>query len=154
MSKEITKISPEGLDIANAYLNYGSMDLVCQELGVSKDKVSTMLQKREVKRYIDSVYLDSGYRNRNKLGELLDEIIESKLEEARETEMYSKKDLLDILAFAHKLRVDELKYQQEQEKRAPIKSQTNVQINEGSFGSSNYGKLLESILQGEVVNGN
>lgn len=136
-------ISPEGLEVANMYLQTGSAETVAYELDIPVDKVTTLLDKAEVRRYIDNVYLDRGYRNRFKLGALLDEIIESKLLEARESEVYSSKDLLEILQFAHKMRMDEAKLQQ----TAPnnIKQQTNVQINDAS---GNYGELMKRLLGG------
>ena len=57
------------------------------------------------------MYLDTGYRNRNNIASLLDNIIASKLEEAEETGIYSKKDLSDLLTIAHKMRMDEIKAQ-------------------------------------------
>jgi len=55
MAKEITTISPEGLEIANCYLQYGNIRAVCEYMGVQEDKVVELLNKREVKRYIDTV---------------------------------------------------------------------------------------------------
>ena len=78
----VTKMSPEGLEIANAYLEKGSIPAVCAELGVSEHEVSEVLNKREIKQYIDTVFLDTGYRNRFKISETLDMLIEKKLEEA------------------------------------------------------------------------
>ena len=132
MTKEITtRMSPEGLEIANSYLTNGNVEDVSHELKVSKDIVVSMLQKREVRKYIDTVYMDLGYRNRVKLGETLDLLIEKKMEEAEESEIYSNKDIADLLLLAHKIRMDELKAQTELEKTkvGRIKSQTNVQIN-------------------------
>ena len=151
MAKEITTISPEGVEIANSYLQYGNIREVCNYLGVSEDKVVSILNKREVKQYIDTVYLDMGYRNRNNLASVMDDIIASKLEEATETGIYSKKDLADLLQMAHKMRMDEIKAQAELEKASSssIKNQTNVQINEAiPFGQGNYGKLMEKLLDG------
>jgi hypothetical protein len=151
MSKEVTKISPEGLEIANSYLQFGNIRGVSQELCVSEDKVVAALNKREVKRYIDTVYLDMGYRNKNQIGAVLDEMIASKLEEAQETGIYSSKDLADLLQMAHKMRIDEIKAQADLEKAQAgnIKNQTNVQINESiPFGQGNYGKLMEKLLSG------
>mgnify|MGYP000663090587 CR=1 FL=1 len=65
MSKEITTISPEGLEIANCYLQYGNIRAVCDYMNVAENKVVDILNKRDVKRYIDTVYLDMGYRNKN-----------------------------------------------------------------------------------------
>ena len=67
-----TRISPEGLEIANAYLELGSIPAVCTRLQIDEAKASEYLAKREVKAYVDQVYLDTGYRNRFKLA--LDDI--------------------------------------------------------------------------------
>ena len=150
MSKEISTISPEGLEIANCYLQFGNIKAVTEYMGVGEDKVVELLNKREVKRYIDTVYLDLGYRNKNNIGSLLDEMIQSKLEEAQETGVYSSKDLADLLQMAHKMRMDEIKAQAEilKAENASVKNQTNVQINEAlPFGQGNYGKLMEKLLK-------
>lgn len=153
MGKEVTTISPEGLEIANSYLQFGNIRGVCQHLQVSEDKVVEALNKREVKKYIDTVYLDMGFRNKNNIATALDEIIASKLEEAQETGMYSNKDLADLLQMAHKMRMDEIKAQTDAEKATTsIRTQNNVQINDGSlpFGQGNYGKLMDKLLNGET----
>ena len=153
MGKEVTTISPEGLEIANSYLQFGNIRGVCQHLQVSEDRVVEALNKREVKKYIDTVYLDMGFRNKNNIATALDEIIQSKLEEAQETGMYSNKDLADLLQMAHKMRMDEIKAQADAEKATTnIRTQNNVQINDGSlpFGQGNYGKLMDKLLNGET----
>jgi hypothetical protein len=146
-----TRISPEGLEIANAYLELGNIPAVSVRLKISEGKISEFLAKREVKQYVDQVYLDSGYRNRFKLAEVLDTIIDKKLDEADESEVYSTKDLADLVALSHKIRMDEMKAQTELEKAraANIKNQTNVQINSGDmpFGQGNYGELMKKLLQ-------
>ena len=152
MAKEITTISPEGLEVANCYLQYGNIRAVCDYMQVPENKVVDILNKREVKRYIDTVYLDMGYRNKNNSASVLDEMIQSKLDEAQETGVYSSKDLADLLQMAHKMRMDEIKAMAELEKAqnaSSIKNQTNVQINEAlPFGQGNYGKLMEKLLSG------
>jgi hypothetical protein len=151
MAKEITTISPEGLEIANSYLQFGNIRGVCDYLQVPETAVVEQLNKREVKKYIDTVYLDMGYRNKNNIGSLLDDMIASKLEEAQESGVYSSKDLADLLQMAHKMRMDEIKAQSEllKAENGQIKNQTNVQINEQvPFGQGNYGKLMEKLLNG------
>jgi hypothetical protein len=152
MTKELTTISPEGLEIANSYLQYGNIRAVCEYLQVPETQVVEILNKREVKTYIDTVYLDMGYRNKNNIGSLLDDMIASKLEEAQETGVYSSKDLADLLLMAHKMRMDEIKAQADLLKAegSTIKNQTNIQLNESvPFGQGNYGKLMEKLLNGE-----
>ena len=151
MAKELTTISPEGLEVANSYLQFGNIRGVCDHLQVAENKVVDILNKREVKKYIDTVYLDMGYRNKNNIGSVLDNMIASKLEEAEESGVYSSKDLADLLQMAHKMRMDEIKAQADLAKTESnnIKNQTNVQINEGvPFGQGNYGKLMEKLLNG------
>jgi hypothetical protein len=151
MAKELTTISPEGLEIANSYLQFGNIRGVCDYLQVPETAVVEQLNKREVKKYIDTVYLDMGYRNKNNIGSLLDNMIASKLEEAQESGVYSSKDLADLLQMAHKMRIDEIKAQTDLQKaeNGNIKNQTNVQINEQvPFGQGNYGKLMEKLLNG------
>lgn len=154
MSKELTTISPEGLEVANSYIVLGNIKGVSQDLGIAQNVVAEWLNKREVKKYIDTVYYDLGYRNRNNIANLLDEMIASKLEEAQESQIYTSKDLADLMMMAHKMRMDEIKMSIEAEKVAGtnIRNQTNVQINDagsGMFGTTNYGKLMESLVNGD-----
>jgi hypothetical protein len=155
MSNEVsTRISPEGIEIANSYLEVGDVDSVSRDLAIPKDEVVDYLNKREVKKYIDSVYLDAGYRNKFKLASVLDAMIEKKLEEAEESDMYTSKDLADLVLMAHKMRMDEVKAQTEMEKvsSASIKTQNNVLIQgEGAFGQGNYGALIEKLINSPEV---
>jgi hypothetical protein len=145
MSNEIVAISPEGVEVANAYITMGSIREAANVLNIPENKVAQVLATREVKKYIDTIYLDTGYRNRNNIASLLDTMIQSKVDEAAETEIYSNKDLADLLALAHKMRMEEMKAERE---NAPVKNQTNVQINEGNmFGGGNYGKLMEELFK-------
>ncbi len=146
----VTKMSPEGLEIANAYLEKGTIPAVCIKLGITENEVSEVLNKREIKQYIDTVFLDTGYRNRFKISETLDMLIEKKLEEADETEIYTTKDMADLLQMAHKMRIEELKAQTEMEKAKAqtIKTQVNIQDNSGTpFGQGNYGLLIKKLMK-------
>ena len=151
MSKEIaTKMSPEGLEIANSYLEHGSIPAVASKLRVSQNEVSEILNKREIKQYIDTVFLDTGYRNRFKLSETLDMLIEKKLEESEETQIYTNKDMADLIQLAHKMRMEEIKAQTEMEKAKAmtVKTQVNIQDNSGTpFGQGNYGQLIKKLMK-------
>lgn len=141
---KLVKMAPENLEVANAYLSTGSALVAANNLGCTPDQVYEILEKNEVKEYINSVYLDQGYRNRFRLAELLDEVIENKLIEARDSDTYSSKDLVDIIALAHKMSED---HRKEPKTNTNIKQQ-NVQIN-SPFGEGNYGKLMEKLLNGQ-----
>lgn len=134
-------MAPENLEVANAYLSTGNALTAAGQLGCEPNQVYEILEKSEVKDYINSVYLDQGYRNRFRLAELLDEVLENKLLEARESDQYSSKDLVDIIALAHKVSEDHRK----EAKATTTIRQQNVQIN-SPFGEGNYGKLMEKLL--------
>lgn len=130
-------LRPEDIDIANAYLTYGSAKDTADQLGLPEYQIVQILERQDVRDYITGVYLDRGYRNRNKIGQLLDKMIDAKLEEAEESGLYTSKDLFELLQFAHKMRMDELKNGQ---------VNTGPTVNIANFGEGNYGQLMERLL--------
>jgi hypothetical protein len=141
VTKALSAPAPEWLEVANEYLTTQSTEQTARNLDIPLHTVSEVLARKDVRTYLNEIYLDTGYRNKSKLGALMDRIIESKLEEAEESGMYSSKDLLEIIALVHKMRMDELKL------NTPD-NQTNVQINTSIGG--NYGKLMEQLLSQDV----
>jgi len=151
---EPEKISPEGLEIANSYMATNDLTLTARELGLSKDVVADQLDNPLVRRYVDRVYMDTGFRNRNTLASTLDSVINKKLEEMEEAEISSSKDISELLTLAHKMRLDELKMQIELKKlEAAIKKSElvvntgpTVNIQDNSMNGSNYGQLMQQLL--------
>jgi hypothetical protein len=141
----ITRIGPEGFDIANAFLTYGSISDTAEQLQVPQHEVVRVLQLPEVKRYLEGVYLDQGYRNRNKIGAAFDKIIEAKLEEAEETGVYSSKDLAELLMMQHKMRMDEIKATREAGPGVAV--QVNTSNNFG--GGEKYNQLMRELFEGD-----
>ena len=127
---ELVKVNPEAMDVANVYLQNLNIGDTARQMGLTESETSSILDAAPIKRYIDSVFMDTGYRNKHKLAAVLDKMIDAKLEEAEETEIYTNKDLLDLLKFAHEIGKD----------NAKPEKQTNVQIN-------NYGKLMEDLAR-------
>ena len=140
---EGVKINPEDLEIANAYLEYGSIDKICEDLEAPRDLVISTLERREVKAYIDRVYFDAGFNNRFKMNSLMETIIQRKLQELEEAGTTSNKDITEILALQHKMMMDHLNYILARDKvsTGPT-NQTNIQIND----ASNHSKLIENIF--------
>lgn len=137
MNNEIVALTPECLDIANAYLTFGSAKETAAQLQVPEYQVIQLLERKDVRDYLTGVYMDRGYRNRNKLGQVIDKLIDSKLEEAEESGIYTSKDLLELLQFAHKMRMDELKAEA---------GNASPTVNIANFGQGNYGQLMEKLL--------
>lgn len=146
---ETLAISPEALEISNAYLQYQSIPEVSKRLGVPTEIVSQTLDRREVRAYIDNVFLDYGFNNRFKVRGILDEVIKRKLQQMDEDDVGSEKDIVDILALSHKMSMDILDRQikLEQVKAGNIKNQTNVQIN--NTGGAKYENLMERLIRSE-----
>ena len=140
-SKE-ANMTANHLEVANVYLRSCDIDEAARSLGIPRDHVAKVLESRPVIRYIDRVFAETGYRNKNKLFGLLDTIIDSKLEEVEESEVYTNKDLLDVLQLVHKMKMDEMKLQMKAEELRVGKSPasvTNVQ--------NNYGALMEELMR-------
>lgn len=140
---EPVKISPEALEVANTYMRTLSTSATAHELCLPVEEVQDYLDRREVKKYIDAMFLEQGYINRFTLQATLNKIIEKKLQEAEESDMFTKKDLVDLLVIAHKIRMDEIKSTTDSERAANIGKQVNIQNN--NFGE-NYSNLLGKLI--------
>ena len=120
------------LALANDYLSGKAIDELADEYGITEDRVTAVIEKKEVKNYIDSVFATQGYLNRIKRINLINSVIDQKIQEAVETGIYSKKDLLDWMKHL-------------QEVEASLKPKTQgpqvaVQIN-------NYDKLMRDLME-------
>lgn len=125
-------LDPVLLSIANDYLSGKSIIDIADEYGISADRVTAVVEKREVKAYIDNVYATQGYLNRGKRIALINAVIEQKLQDALETGIYSKKDLLDWMKHLADVEAT-LKPQQ----KGPAVA---IQVN-------NYDKLMKDLLE-------
>jgi DNA-binding CsgD family transcriptional regulator len=150
---ETVRISPEALEVANAYLQLNDARAVAQELDIDPETVTNILARREVKTYIDSVFFDSGYNNRFLMRRAMDALIKQKFSELEESQTGSTKDIAELLQMSHKMSMDlldrEIALAKAQQSSAPQK-QVNVQINEGLDGSK-YSQLVQKLISGEGV---
>jgi hypothetical protein len=146
---ETLQISPESLEIANSYLQLQDISKVADNLDVPKDMVTSVLSRREVKAYIDNVFLNLGFNNRFTLRAAMDAVIRKKFEELEDSGTGSAKDIADLLALSHKMTMDELdrQIQLEKVKAANIKTQLNVQVNNPS--ANKYESLMAELLRME-----
>ncbi len=150
---ETVKISPENLEIANTYLSCQSLLETAEALGVSTDIVSETLGKREVRAYIDNIFLDYGFNNKFEMRKLIDTVIQKKLKEMDESDTGSSKDIIEIMALSHKMSMDildrQIKLEEAQAKnQGNIKNQVNVQVNNAS-GGTRYDQLIEKLMSGK-----
>jgi hypothetical protein len=150
---ETVRISPEALEVANAYLQLNDARAVAQELDLDPEVVTSLLAKREVKSYIDSVFFDSGYNNRFLMRRAMDALIKQKFSELEESQTGSTKDIAELLQMSHKMSMDlldrEIQLAKAQQAVGPQK-QVNVQINDALDGSK-YSQLVQRLITGEGV---
>jgi hypothetical protein len=150
---ETVRISPEALEVANAYLQLNDARAVAQELDLDPEVVTSLLAKREVKSYIDSVFFDSGYNNRFLMRRAMDALIKQKFSELEESPTGSTKDIAELLQMSHKMSMDlmdrEIQLAKAQQAVGPQK-QVNVQINDALDGSK-YSQLVQRLITGEGV---
>lgn len=149
---EVLQISPESLEIANCYLQTQDVNIVADSLGVPSSLVTQTLARRDVKAYVDGVFMNTGFNNQFKMRAAMDAIIKKKFQDLEEADVGSSKDILEILALSHKMSMEYLDKQLAVEKirESSIKSQVNVQINEsGIAGGTRYGNLIQQLISPE-----
>lgn len=151
---ETLDISPEALEVANCFLQSQNLDEVASELDLSRELVSQILSRKEVKAYVDHVFFNLGFNNRFKMRAAMDAIISKKFQELQDSEMGSTKDIADLLALSHKMTMDEMARKIELEKlqQSNIKNQLNVQINEVGSGGTKYENLMRQLMTGTIDN--
>lgn len=151
---EALNISPEGLEIANCYLQTPDITEVAEQLGITTSTVSEILARREVKAYVDQVFYNTGFNNRFKLRNLMDAIIKKKLQDMDEAETGSTKDISELLALSHKMTIEHMdrEIKLESLRAANIKTQTNIQINDAA-GGTKYSQLIERLMTADNSDG-
>lgn len=138
-------ISPEGLLVANTYLELGGITETSEALNIPRQDIVQLLNRSEVKNYVDTVFLNAGYANRGKLFALMDSIIDQKLAEMAEAEIGSSKDILELITAVHKMKMEEIKAMKDVTTGPTIRKQTNIQVNNEVPGGTNYNTLLERL---------
>ena len=147
---EIIDISPEALEVANCYLQLQDITKVAEELDVPVQIVTQHLARREVRQYVDNVFMNLGFNNRFKMRKAMDAIIARKFRDLDESETGSTKDISELLALSHKMSMElldkEIQLKKLDAEKGP-KSQVNVQINESG---NNYGSLIERLINNQI----
>lgn len=150
---ETLAIAPEALEVANCYLQVQDARKVADELDMPVTLVTEILARREVKAYVDHVFMDTGFNNRFEMRAAMDALIRKKFQEMHEADVGSTKDITELLALSHKMSMDlldrEIQLAKAQQSTAPQR-QVNVQINEGLDGSK-YSHLISRLISGEGV---
>lgn len=138
------KIDPQVFEVTTEYAQNLNIKETARNLQIPEHQVVEILENKEAKRYIDAIFLEQGYLQRNKLNDVMTKIIDMKLEEMEESELGSNKDILEILKVAHQMQMDHRKVSKEEQPG----QQVNIQNN---FGGDNYNRLLEKIVGGDPI---
>ncbi len=150
---EVLDISPEALEVANCYLQEPDIAKVAYTLEISPEMVTQILNRREVKAYVDQVFFNLGFNNRFKIRSAMDAIIAKKFKDMDESETGSTKDISELLALSHKITMENMDREIKLEtlRANNIKTQTNIQINDNA-GGSKYTSLIERLMSaGDIV---
>jgi hypothetical protein len=132
-SLETPALDPVFLSIANDFLSGKSVSGIADDYGLPADRITAVLEKKEVKSYVDTVYATQGYLNRVKRIDLINRVIEQKMEDALETGVLSKKDLLDWLKL-----LNDMETAVKPKQTGPAVA---IQVN-------NYEKLMKDLING------
>ena len=135
------QLSPEDTAVCESYIHYkGNVTEVARELQMPKQDVIAALNEPLAKQYLDTMFLSHGHLSRYKLAEMLNDILEKKLEEYEEAEIPPDIKLDKLLDIMLKLRDQEIK---QLPKKEEVRNQTNVQIN----GGQNYMDLVSKLIE-------
>jgi hypothetical protein len=129
---EAPELDPQHLVVANEMLSGKSITQIAEATNLSVDRVTAISERSEVKRYVDAVYMSQGYLNRVRRMQIINRVIDEKLREAAETEVWSKRDLLEWMKLLNDMDRDA-------RPRAPA---TAVQVNT----TNNYTTLMQDLL--------
>lgn len=131
---EAPELDPQFLLIANEYLAGNSIITIADKYGLTTDKVTSICEKDEVKRYIDTVYMSQGYLNRNKRLKLINKVVDHMLEDAVESGVYTKKDLLEWIKLLNEMDRD----------AKPKAPSTAIQVNKQT--NNTYTNLIKDLF--------
>jgi hypothetical protein len=129
-SLDTPQLDPVLLSIANDFLQGKDIETMAEDYGLPADRITSVIEKKEVKTYIDNVYLTQGYLSRVKRLNIINKVIDQKLEDALETGIYSKKDLLEWMKLLGDMET--------QTKPKTVGPQVAIQVN-------NYEKLMKDL---------
>lgn len=124
-------LDPALLTVANEYLAGQSIDEIAKNHSLTMDQVTSIIENKEVKSYVDSIFLSQGYLHRAKRLSVINKVIDEKLQEAFESGVYTKKDLLDWMKLLNDM---------ETQARPKREAGVAVQIN------NNYDSLMKDLL--------
>lgn len=133
LSLSTPEIDPQFLVVANAQLEGRSIDEISEMTGLSIDRVASISERSDVKRYVETVFMSQGYLNRVKRMKLINKVIDKKVEEALDTDVWSKKDLLEWIKLLNEL----------DKNLSPKAPSTAVQVNQ----TNNYTTLLQDLFK-------
>ena len=146
------RIQPEAMEVVEAYLrNDRDVNRTAEDLNTTPTVISDLINKREVRSYLDHLFMEWGYGKREKFFDILDNVLEAKMEELDEAQMSSSMDIMDILKIYHSMKIKELELSiklqelQQGSKGQTAKTINNLQIN----NSSGYDNLLSRIISGD-----
>jgi hypothetical protein len=124
-------LDPSLLTVANDYLAGQSIDEIAKNHSLTMDQVTSIIENKDIKSYVDNVFLSQGYLNRAKRLAVINKVIDEKLQEAFESGVYTKKDLLDWMKLLNDM---------ETNARPKREVGVAVQIN------NNYDSLMKDLL--------
>lgn len=144
---EVLVIDPESLSVANCFLECQDVETTASNMGIDKELAVSILARKEVKAYIDGVFLSMGFNNKFRMRSAIDALIQQKFQELEESGTGSSKDIAELLEMSHRFTMQEYDkmIQVEKLRSSNVKNQLNVQINDNA--GSNYTNLIENLLK-------
>lgn len=148
------QMSPESMKVIEAYLNCGNdIKAAARMLGMPEETVVAIYKRPEVRTYINTLFMESGFRNRDKFFGIMDHVLTLKMEELEESGMGSSADILDILKAMHSMKMKEMEMEIKlltaQNAKPQVQNNTQVNVNLPGSDDPAYRTLMENLMKGK-----
>ena len=100
---EVIKIDAKYLQMTNDYLNGTPIPVLANRYDISEEQASSFLNRKEVRTYIAQTLQQSGMLNPLNRVELINKMINKKIEDAEEANVsYTKRDMVELIKLMQK----------------------------------------------------
>ena len=137
MGTELMTFDVRYIELANDRLEGMSMEDLALKYTLPAFRIAEVLELPEVKRYQDSFLQNVGFTSKLRRARLIEQIIEEKIKEMEESEIWSRKDIIEILKVA-----------QDEDKLLTPKTPA-VQLN--TEVTNNYTSLMKDLFSEEKI---
>lgn len=152
MSKELVapecqalQLAPEDEKALELYVACHDAEEVARKTGRTRTQIVALVNSPVAKQLQATLAQEQAVKVNSRMGALLDQVINMKLDEMQESEMGSEKDIADLITTRYKMEIELLKAQTAANKVNGPAKQNNIQINNNGSGDPMLDALMKEV---------